>query len=71
MQNTVAQYIATWPSLDLCKKLVQRLWAWVPRRWWDQEVLDLVGTRTEAAAEEEKYVSEGEEEYRYESTGRN
>ena len=47
MQNTVAQYITTRPSLDLCKKLVQRLGAWVARRWWDQEVLDLVGARAE------------------------
>ena len=54
MQNTVAQYITTRPSLDLCKKLVLRLGAWVARRWWDQEVLDLVGARAEAAAEEEK-----------------
>ena len=61
MQNTVAQYIATWPSLDLCKKLVQRLGVWVARRWWDQEVLDLAGTRESvAAAEDKEGGSEGE-----------
>ena len=37
----VAQYIATWPILDLCEETVLRSGAWVARRWWYQEVLDL------------------------------
>ena len=33
-QNMFEQYIATRPILDLCKKTVQRLGAWVARSWW-------------------------------------
>ena len=32
-QNTVAQFIATRPILDLCEKAARRPGAWVPRRW--------------------------------------
>ena len=42
-QNTVTQYIATQPILDLCEKSVWRTGAWVSQRWWDQEGLDLEG----------------------------
>ena len=35
-QNTVAQYIATRPLLDLCEGLRAREGAKVPLRWWDQ-----------------------------------
>ena len=34
-QNTVAQYIATRPILDLCERSVQRPGAWVSWRWWE------------------------------------
>ena len=34
-QNTVAQYIATRPILDLCEWSVRRPVAWVSQRWWD------------------------------------
>ena len=44
-QNTVAQYIATLLILDLCKRSIRRLGAWVSRRWWDQEGLYLEGGR--------------------------
>ena len=40
-QNTVAQYIATRPILDLCERATQRVGERVSRRWWDQEVIDL------------------------------
>ena len=40
-QNTVAQYIATQPIMDLCEWDTQRLGARVSRRWWEQEVIDL------------------------------
>ena len=40
-QNTVAQYISTCPLLELCKRLNQRPGAWVSRRWWEQDGLDL------------------------------
>ena len=35
-QNTVAQYIATRPLLDLCKGARHREGARVTLRWWDQ-----------------------------------
>ena len=34
-QNTVAQFIATQPILDLCEGAVRRPGARVPRRWWE------------------------------------
>ena len=39
-QNTVAQYIATGPLLDLCKGATQREGAQVTLRWWDQTGID-------------------------------
>ena len=35
-QNTVAQYIAKRPLLDLCEGARAREGAKVPLRWWDQ-----------------------------------
>ena len=35
-QNTVAQYIATRPLLDLCEEARARKGARVPMRWWNQ-----------------------------------
>ena len=39
-QNTVAQYIATRPLLDLCEQTTRRGGARVSRRWWDQKGID-------------------------------
>ena len=39
-QNTVAQYIATRPLLDLCEGARSREGAKVPLRWWDQAGID-------------------------------
>ena len=39
-QNTVAQYIATRPLLDLCEGARAREGAKVPMRWWDQADID-------------------------------
>ena len=39
-QNTVAQYIATRPLLDLCEGTNQIEGARVTRRWWDQKGID-------------------------------
>ena len=39
-QNTVAQYIATRPLLDLCEGARAREGAQVPLRWWDQAGID-------------------------------
>ena len=50
------QYIVMQPILDLCKQFVWRLGAWVSRRWWDHEDLDLEGAKERAMAE-----SDGEE----------
>ena len=40
MQNTVAQYIATRPLLDLCEGARQREGARVTLRWWYQSGID-------------------------------
>ena len=48
-QNTVAQYIATQPLLDLCKEARQREGARVTLRWWEQSGIDW-----EKAKEKEK-----------------
>ena len=58
-QNTVTQYIAMRPILYLCEKTVRMLGAWVDRRWWDQEVLDLADARAVAAAMYREEGSEG------------
>ena len=39
-QNTVAQYIATRPLLDLCKGAQQREGVRVTLRWWEQSGID-------------------------------
>ena len=52
--NTVAQYIATRPIMDLYEKSVQRPVAWVSRCWWDQEGLDLEETKERAAVESDR-----------------
>ena len=50
-QNMVAQYIATQPILDLCERSARRPGAWVYRRWWKHDGLDLEGEKKRAAAE--------------------
>ena len=44
-QNTVAQYIGTRSILELCEKTVWSPEAWVARRLWEKERLDLSGAR--------------------------
>ena len=39
-QNTVAQYIATRPLLDLCEGASARAGTRVPLRWWNQKGID-------------------------------
>ena len=51
-QNTVAQYIATQLVLYLCKETVQMPGTWVSKRWWHQEVLELMGARADSVATE-------------------
>ena len=40
IQNTVTQYIATQPLLDLCEQTTRRGGVRVSRRWWDQKGID-------------------------------
>ena len=61
-QNTVAQYIAMQPILDLCERLVRRPRAWFSRRWWEQEGLDLAGVRERAEEVEDGEAEDREEE---------
>ena len=64
-QNTVAQYIATRPILDLCEKSARRPGERLSRRWWEQADLDLEGGNkrvAEAAADSDVEESIGEEE---------
>ena len=42
-QNTAAHYIAMRPVLDFCEETVHITGMWVVKRWWEKEVLDLVG----------------------------
>ena len=57
--DRVAQYIATRPILDLCEKSIRRTGAWVSRRRWEKEGLDLKGAKERSAAE--LYGEEGTE----------
>ena len=47
-QNTVAQFIATRPIMDLCKQATRRPGERVSRRWWEQTGIDLKGAREKA-----------------------
>ena len=47
-KNTVAQYIATRPIIDLCLAKKRRLGPIVSIWWWEQEGLDLEGMRIES-----------------------
>ena len=58
-QNTVAQYIATMPIMDLCLTAEQRPGPRVAMQWWEQEGMDLEGMRT--AAREAEQTEGGEE----------
>ena len=48
--NTVTQFIATRPILDLCEQATRRPGARVSRRWWKQTDIYLKEARGEAAA---------------------
>ena len=48
-KNTIAQYIATRPILDLCEQSLWRPGAWVSRQWWEQKGLDLEGAEDRAS----------------------
>ena len=44
-QNTVAQYIATQPIMDLCERTTWWPVSGVSRRWWEQAGIDLEGAK--------------------------
>ena len=46
-QNTVAQYMAMRPILDLCERSIRKTGACVSWMWWDQEGIDLEGAERE------------------------
>ena len=66
-QNTVAQYIATQPLLELCEGAKKREGARVTLRWWDQSGIDwekakAKETETESASDSDSGSdTEGEE----------
>ena len=63
-QNTVAQYIATRPILDLCECFTWRPVARVYRRWWEQDALylEVEKKRAAEAAESDREDTMGKEE---------
>ena len=64
-QNTVAQYIVTQPTLDLCERSTRRHGARVSRRWWERTGINLEGAKKTASDAET--VSESESEFESES----
>ena len=48
-QNTVAQYIATRPLLDLCEGARAREGVKVPMRWWNQADIDWETAKSKGA----------------------
>ena len=46
------------PIMDLCEETVQIPGMWFVKRWWDKEVLDLVGSWEVTAALEEEVGAE-------------
>ena len=61
-QNTVAQYIATRPILDLCKQATRRPGARVSQRWWEQAGIDLEGAQKQAEVPATRAETETESE---------
>ena len=47
-QNMVAQYIASQPILELCKRVNRWPGVWVSRQWWKKARIDLEGARKQA-----------------------
>ena len=61
-QNTVAQYIATQPILDLCEQATRRPGARVSWRWWEQTGIDLERAQKQADVSAAEAETESEEE---------
>ena len=65
-QNTIAQYIAMQPLMDLCEGATQRGGARVKMRWWDQKVI--YWEKAKARGEETESESESETDMEGEAT---
>ena len=61
-QNTVAQYIATRPLLDLCEGANQIRGARVSRRWWDQKGINWEKAKARVAETDSELETDTEEE---------
>ena len=59
-QNTVAQFIATRPLLDLCEGTTQRGGARVTMRWWYQKGIYWETVKARGAATESESESEAD-----------
>ena len=59
-QNTVTQYIATQPLLDLCERTTQRGGARVSRWWCDQKGIDWETAKARAALTDSESASESD-----------
>ena len=59
-KNTVAQYIATRPLLDLCERTTQRGGARVSMRWWDQKEIDWETAKARAAETDSESAPESD-----------
>ena len=57
-QNTVVQFIATRPIIDLCLAVYCRLGSRVNKRWCDQDGLDMEGMRTAVCEADWTYMEE-------------
>ena len=69
-QNTVAQYIATRPHLDLCEGTKQRGGVRMTRRWWYQKGVDWETAKARVAEKDsESEIDTEEEEARSISSG--
>ena len=68
--NTVAQYIATRPLLDLCEGAKHIGGARVTRRWWDQKWIDWETLKARLAeTDSESEIDTEEEETQSTSSG--
>ena len=69
LHNTMAQYIATGPIMDLCLESKWKPGPIVTMLWWEQGGLDLEGTRM--ASLEAEQMEKGEETDRIENATEN
>ena len=61
-QNTVAQYIAMRPLLDLCERTTRGGGARVSRRWWDQKGIGWETAKERAAEKDSESEPESDAE---------